>query len=395
VSQIRLALVLGILTAVGPLSIDMYLPAFPAIAAEFGGAGTAETTLAAFFVGLAVGQLTQGPLADRFGRRRPLLAGGAVYVVASVGCALAPGATSFSLFRALAAFGGSAGMVIPRAIVRDVAEGAAAARLMSRLILVMGAAPILAPSLGGLVLQVADWRAIFWVLAAYGVACLALTRFALPETLPPERRVRRNLLGIAGAYAAAASDRTFLAPALASAAGVGAMFAYIAGSPVAFMGVHGLSPATYAVIFGANAACYVGAAQLNAWLLKRHPPSVLLAIAATLLGLASLVLAFTAFTGAGGVAGLVVPLATATGALGVVVPNASALALARQAARAGTASALMGMLAFALGGVAAAGVSLLADGTARPMAVLILLGGIGAVLAERWRRRTLPPRSMG
>ena len=394
-SQTRLALVLGILTAVGPLSIDMYLPAFPAIGAEFGGAGTAETTLAAFFVGLAVGQLTQGPLADRFGRRRPLLAGGVVYVFASVGCALAPGARSFSLFRALAAFGGSAGMVIPRAIVRDVAEGAAAARLMSRLILVMGAAPILAPSLGGLVLRVADWRAIFWVLAAYGVACLALTRFALTETLPPERRVRRNLLGIAGAYRAAAADRTFLAPALASAAGVGALFAYIAGSPTTFMGVHGLSAATYAVLFGANAACYVGAAQLNAWLLKRHPPSVLLAIAATVLGASSLVLAFTAFTGTGGVVGLVVPLALATGALGVVVPNASALALARQAARAGTASALMGTLAFALGGVAAAGVSLLADGTARPMAALILLGGIGALVAERWRRRTLPPRSMG
>jgi DHA1 family bicyclomycin/chloramphenicol resistance-like MFS transporter len=392
VQHARLALVLGILTAVGPLSIDMYLPAFPAIAAEFGGAGTAETTLAAFFVGLAVGQLTQGPLADRFGRRGPLLAGGAIYVVASIGCAVAPGATSFSLFRALAAFGGSAGMVIPRAIVRDVSEGAAAARLMSRLILVMGAAPILAPSLGGLVLEVADWRAIFWLLALYGLGCLALTRFALPETLPPERRVRRNLMGIAAAYAAAAADRTFLAPALASAAGVGAMFAYIAGSPVAFMGVHGLSARIYAVFFGANAACYVGAAQVNAFLLKRHPPSRLLAAGVTVLGAASLVLAFTAFTGAGGLAGLFVPLAISTGALGVVVPNASALALARQAARAGTASALMGMLAFVMGGIAAAGTSLLADGTARPMAALILSGGVGALIAERWRRRTLPPR---
>jgi DHA1 family bicyclomycin/chloramphenicol resistance-like MFS transporter len=163
-----LPLLLGFLTAVGPLSTDMYLPAFPAIEAELGTRwGGVEGTLAAWFVGLAAGQMVQGTLADRLGRRPPLIAGTALYALASAGCALAPDMASLSIWRCAAAFGGAASAVIPRAVVRDLADGLAAARLMSRLMLVMGAAPVLAPSLGGLLLGAGGWRSIFWAAAAY------------------------------------------------------------------------------------------------------------------------------------------------------------------------------------------------------------------------------------
>ena len=182
---------LGLLTAVGPISTDMYLPAFPAIEAALGGRpGTAQVTLATWFLGLAVGQVTQGSLADRFGRRAPLIAGTALYTLASAGCAVAPDLATLSTMRFLAALGGSASMVIPRAIVRDLADGHAAARLMSRLMLVMGVAPILAPTAGGLVLATLGWQAIFWLATLYGVACLLLVWRLLPETLPPTGRAR-------------------------------------------------------------------------------------------------------------------------------------------------------------------------------------------------------------
>ena len=192
---------LGFLTAVGPVSTDMYLPAFPAIEASFGsGEGTAQITLASWFVGLAFGQITQGTLADRFGRRVPLLVGLGLYTVASMGCALAPTLWVLTAMRSVAAFGGSAGMVIPRAVVRDMADGHAAAKLMSQLMLVMGVAPILAPTLGGAVLSVASWRVIFWFGAAYGLVSMALVLGVLPETLAPPRRVRLGLGGIVSRY---------------------------------------------------------------------------------------------------------------------------------------------------------------------------------------------------
>jgi len=185
-----LPILLGILTAVGPLSTDMYLPAFPAIEASMHGMpGTAQVTLATWFAGLAVGQVTQGSLADRFGRRRPLIVGTLVYALANVGCALSTDITTLSVLRFVAAFGGSASMVIPRAIVRDLTDGHAAARLMSRLILVMGAAPILAPTLGGAVLGFGSWHAIFWIMSVYGALCAVLVVALLPETLAARHRI--------------------------------------------------------------------------------------------------------------------------------------------------------------------------------------------------------------
>src|SRR6516162_9888222 len=189
-----LPLLLGFLTAVGPATTDMYLPAFPAIEASFSAAaGSAQFTLAAWFAGLAVGQLTQGTLSDRFGRKWPLIIATALYTLACLGCALASSIRWLAAFRASAAIGASAGIVIPRAVVRDLAEGHAAAVLLSRLALVMGAAPILAPTVGSTVLAFADWRGIFWILAAYGASCWALVVLLLPDTLPRDRRISLHL----------------------------------------------------------------------------------------------------------------------------------------------------------------------------------------------------------
>ena len=186
-----LPILLGFLTAVGPSTTDMYLPAFPAIEASFHAPpGSAQLTLAAWFAGLAVGQFSQGTLSDRFGRKRPLIVATAIYTLACLGCALAPTIGWLAAFRALSAIGASAGMVIPRAVVRDLAEGHAAAVLMSRLSLVMGAAPILAPTVGSAVLAFADWRGIFWILTAYGAVCCLLVAFLLPDTLARDRRIR-------------------------------------------------------------------------------------------------------------------------------------------------------------------------------------------------------------
>ena len=261
---------LGVLIAVGPVSTDMYLPAFPAIEAALGGRpGTAQLTLATWFAGLAIGQVTQGTLSDRFGRRGPLIAGTALYTLASVGCAVAPDLPTLAAMRFVAAFGGSASMVIPRAIVRDLADGHAAARLMSRLMLVFGAAPILAPSLGGLVLGVAGWQAIFWITALYGVLCCVAVVLLLPETLPPRARMRLGPLALVGRWRAVLTERSFLSHAFIMGGVSFAMFAYLGGSPDVFIAQFHLTPGWYGALFGVCAAGFIATSQVNPMLLPR------------------------------------------------------------------------------------------------------------------------------
>jgi DHA1 family bicyclomycin/chloramphenicol resistance-like MFS transporter len=382
-----LPLLLGFLTAVGPLSTDMYLPAFPAIEAELGrGWGGVQATLSAWFLGLAVGQLVQGTLADRLGRRRPLIIGTAVYTLASIGCALASDMAMLSLFRCVAAFGGAASAVIPRAMVRDLATGLAAARLMSRLMLVMGAAPILAPSLGGLLLEAGGWRSIFWVSAAYGAASCLLAAWLLPETLPPERRLRRSPLALDRDFGRIGAERGFLANAVMGGAAMFMVFAFIGGAPEVYIEQYGIAPARFGLLFALSATGFIGATQLNPWLLGRFGHLVpRYALFAALL--AVLVLAGSAFTGLGGFMGLYLPACVALACTGLVFPNAAVGALARHAKRAGSASALLGTLQFGLAALGAALVGALTAGTAQPMAILMLLGIGAAVLAELARPR--------
>lgn len=379
---------LGLFIAVGPAATDMYLPSFPAVEASFGTApGTAQLTLAAWFAGLSVGQITQGTLSDRFGRRLPLVLGFAVFTASTVGCALAPTMGWLSVFRALAAFGASAGMVISRAVVRDLADGQAAAIMMSRLVLVMGVAPILAPTVGGAILTFAHWRVIFWILAAYGAACVALAWRVLPETLPPERRTRLSLAGQAARYVAIARERSFLTHAVMGASGTFCMFAYLSGSSPVFIQGFGLSPSGFALIFGLCSCGLIAGSQLNARLLPRYGLSVMLRAISRVSLAATLVLVVLAFSGVHVLALIVAPLVAVLGCQGFSNANTSAGALSRHAAHAGSAAALMGMFQFGLGAGSGLLVGLLTDGTPRGMAAMMALGAACAVVADRFRPR--------
>ncbi|MGH7154500.1 MAG: multidrug effflux MFS transporter, partial [Acetobacteraceae bacterium] len=264
---------LGFLTAVGPASTDMYLPAFPAIEASLNEPpGSAQLSLATWFAGLAVGQITQGTLADRLGRRSPLIASTALYTLSCVACALAPNILALSGFRFVSAIAAAAGMVIPRAVVRDLADGHEAAVLMSRLMLVMGAAPILAPTIGGAVLVFANWRWIFWILALYGLACFALAWFALPETLPPERRVHLSFGEQIGRYAQIMRDRGFVTYTALGGCATFAFFAYLGGSSPVFIDGFGWTPSQFGLLFGACALGLIIASQINARLVPRFGP---------------------------------------------------------------------------------------------------------------------------
>ncbi len=384
-----LPFVLGLLTAVGPLATDMYLPAFDAIEQGFGSPqGTAQLTLSAWFAGLCVGQMTQGTLSDRFGRRRPLIVGTVLFSIACAGCALATDITTLSAFRFASAFGGAAGMVIPRAVVRDMAEGHAAARIMSKLMLVMGAGPILAPSLGGLLLEVGSWRLIFWVCGAYGLFCALIAWKVLPETLPPNARVKLGPGALVSRYAHVMTERGFITHALMGGFAMFGMFSYLAGSPQVFVQQFGLPPQFYGALFGVCAAGFIAASQLNPMLVLRYGADRVVTVSTRVFLLATA--AMLGFALAGGWGGWF-PLAACAffsmSSQGFTTPNAVVGALQRHAAHAGSASALMGTMQFALGAVAAALVGALSDGTARPMGALMLLGAIGSNVAATLRPR--------
>jgi DHA1 family bicyclomycin/chloramphenicol resistance-like MFS transporter len=383
---IWLPALLGLLSAVGPVSTDMYLPAFPAIEAALGGRpGTAQITLATWFVGLAIGQITQGTLSDRFGRRAPLLGGIALYTAASVGCALAPDLTTLAILRFLAAVGGSASMVIPRAIVRDLSDGHAAARMLGQLTLVMGAAPILAPTLGGVVMEHLGWQAIFWIVAVYGGICGIVVWRALPETLPPSRRTHLGFVEQMSRYGSILGERGFITHALLGGCAMFGLFAYLGGSPGVFIGRFHLSPGMYGVLFGCSSTSFIAASQINPRILPRVGAGPVLHVATGVYLLATAALTIVAFTRDGPWWAVVVPVLVSMGSMGFTNPNAIVGALSRHAGHAGSASALMGTMQFCLAAVSGLLVGVAADGTARPMALLMLLGAAGAMAANLCR----------
>ncbi|MEJ0018206.1 MAG: multidrug effflux MFS transporter [Acetobacteraceae bacterium] len=383
-----LPILLGFLTAVGPATTDMYLPAFPAIEASFGSrAGSAQLTLAAWFAGLALGQITQGTLSDRFGRKRPLIFATALYTVSCLGCALAPSIEWLAGFRALSAIGASAGMVIPRAMVRDLAEGHAAAVMLSRLSLVMGAAPILAPTIGSAVLAFADWRGIFWILTAYGAICWILVVLLLPDTLPVERRVRLHLGELLARYRIILSERGFLSHAAMGGFATFAFFAYLGGSSPVFIQGFGLAPGEFALIFGANSVGLIACAQINPMLLRRLGHDRVLRGVGRVHLCAVALLAVIAFAGWHFLPLVLVPVFVAISCMGMLNPNTIVGALARHQHHAGSASSLMGTWQYMLGACSGLLVGLATDGTPRGMAVLMLLGSIGMAFADAQRPR--------
>jgi DHA1 family bicyclomycin/chloramphenicol resistance-like MFS transporter len=276
-------------------------------------------------------------------------------------------------------------MVIPRAVVRDLTDGHDAARLMSRLILVMGAAPILAPTLGGLVLSIGTWRLIFWVAAIYGAICTVLVALKLPDTIAAHHRVHLSLGGLLQRYLDVLSDRLFLCYALLGGFGMFGMFAYIGGSsPVLIERFH-FSPAQYGMLFGATAFMFIACSQTGPSLTRRIGSARVLRIASTIYLLSALVMLICSILQVGGVYAIVLPAMVVMGCMGLMMPNAAVGALSSHAARAGTASAIMGTVQFSLAAISGALVGLFSDGTARPLATLLVIGAFAAVAADRLR----------
>lgn len=347
-------LVLGALIALGPLTIDMYLPALPAIADDLNTPSSAvQLTLAGTLIGLALGQLVIGPLSDIVGRRLPLIVGTGVHILASVACIVAPNIAVLGGLRVVQGLGAAAAAVVAMAIVRDLFSDRAAATVLSRLMLVMGVAPVLAPSLGGAVLLVGSWRLVFAALAIMGVALMTLAIVSLRETLPPERRRASGVMPVLRTYRSLLRDAQFVVLVLVAALAMSSLFAYIAGSSFVLQEEFGLDEQQFAIVFAAGAISLIGASQLNVLLLGRFAPVQIVLAALSFAVLAGGVMAVLAIAEIGGMAGFVIPLWFVLGAVGFVMPNAPALALSRHGEAAGGAAALLGAAQFGLGAIVA------------------------------------------
>jgi MFS transporter, DHA1 family, multidrug resistance protein len=378
--RLRLVLVLGALIALGPLTIDMYLPALPTIVDDLETTSAAvQLTLTGTLVGLALGQLLVGPLSDTFGRRRPLLVGVGVHVLASLLILVAPNVAVLGGLRVLQGVGAAAASVVTMAIVRDLFVGRAAATLFSRLMLVLGVAPVLAPTIGGEVLRFTSWRGVFVVLAVMALILVVVAAVALPETLPPARRRPLGLRTTLSAFRGLLRDRTFVGLVLVAGLAMSGLFGYVAGSSFVFQEEFGLNEQQFGLLFGAGALFLIGATQLNAALLRRFEPRVLLPFGLVLATVAGAVLLVLAATGTGGIVGVVAPLWTVLFATGLVLPNAPTLALARHGEAAGTASALLGATQMGVGAIVSPLVGVLGNDAVAMGAVMT--GGAVVALA--------------
>jgi DHA1 family bicyclomycin/chloramphenicol resistance-like MFS transporter len=368
---VRLVVLLGSMTAFGPFSIDMYLPAFPSLSADLhAGPSAVQLTLTACLIGLAAGQLVAGPLSDTLGRRRPLLVGLVVYTVLSAACVFAPSVYLLAVLRLAQGFGGAAGIVIAGAAVRDRYAGVAMARFLSTLMLVNGLAPIVAPVIGGQLLRVVSWRGVFVVLTGIGLVLLLACLAWFDESLPPERRRPGSLGDTVRSFGQLLRDRAFAGYALSGGLAVAAMFAYISGSSFVLQDIFGLSPQLFGLVFGTNAFGIIAVGQLNRWLIGRFTPRSLLAVSLCTSTAGGLLLLVAVLAG-WGLPAILPALFAVVASVGVVLPNTRALAMADYPDRAGTASALLGVLQFAIGGLVAPLIGIGGTGTAVPMAVVI------------------------
>jgi DHA1 family bicyclomycin/chloramphenicol resistance-like MFS transporter len=379
--HVQLIVVLGSLIALGPLTIDMYLPAFPQLADELdASAASVQLTLTGMLGGLAFGQLVIGPLSDAFGRRRPLLAGLVVHALASLLCAVAPNIAVLSAVRVLQGFAGAAISVVALATVRDLFSGVAVARTMSRLMLVIGLAPIVAPSIGGFILQVTDWRGIFFVLAGAAVVLVGVALVGLRETLPVERRRSARVGATLRTYRSLLSDRTFVALVLVAGLSFSSLFVYVSGASFVLQEGFGLDARTFGIVFGVNSAALTIASQLNPTLIRRFGPANVLT-GAILVSMAAAVALLVAGLAGGGLVTVLVPLMVVLASAGLAMPNTPALALNRHGEAAGTASAMLGCIQFGVGALVAPLVGVLGSTTAAPMgAVMLTVTGLAALL---------------
>ena len=388
----RLILILGGLSAFGPLSMDMYLPGLPALTKDLGAsASTGQLTLTGCMLGIALGQLFVGPVSDSLGRRRPLLVGLAGYIAASLACAAAPSIWTLIGLRFIQGTLGGAGVVIARAIVRDLFSAAAAARVYALLMAVMGVAPVFAPLIGGQALAVTSWRGIFVVLAAIGVPLLLATVAWLPETLPPEGRHGGGLRVTVRTFGRLLADRSFVVPAISFGLACAVLFAYIAGSSFVLENVYGVSVQAFSLVFALNSVGLVGMSQLGGRLVRRTGPAALLrgGLCGVAIGSTGTLIIAVAH---GGLAPLLVSLFVIVTSNGLVFPNATAIALEHQEGALGSASALLGMSQFATGALIAPLVGVAGSHDAVPMAVLIGACGVAALGVNLACSPTVSPR---
>jgi DHA1 family bicyclomycin/chloramphenicol resistance-like MFS transporter len=380
-SQTKMIVVLGLLVALGPLTIDMYLPALPRIAEELSvSSSVVQLTLTGTLAGLALGQLVIGPLSDSLGRRRPLMAGIVVHMLASLVCLFAPDIMVLGIARALQGVGAAAAMVVAIAIVGDLFHDSVAATVMSRLMLVLGVAPVVAPSLGAAVLLHASWHWVFAVLVVLAGLLLLLAALALPETLPVSHRRPLRVRGILSTYGELLHDKRFVILVLVAALGMSGLFAYIAGASFVLQGRYGLDQQTFALVFGAGAIALIGATQFNVVLLKRFTPAKIVVWALVASSVSGLVFVGLAASGVGGLFGFILPIWAILAAMGFVIPNAPALALSRHPDASGTSAALLGAGQFGLGAAVAPLVGVMGNDELA-LAAVMTTGAVIALLA--------------
>jgi DHA1 family bicyclomycin/chloramphenicol resistance-like MFS transporter len=379
----ELVFLLGAVTAFAPVSIDMYLPSLPVLGAEFGAsAGHVQLSVASFFLGLAVGQGFYGPLSDRFGRTRPLCAGLLLFVLASIGCALTPSIDFLIVVRFFQALGACSGQVISRAVVRDLFEPREAVQVFSLLVLVMGVSPVLAPLVGAQILQWFPWRTIFWVIATLGALGLVGTFLGLKESHHGERKPLM-ITNVMHTYADLLRDRAFMGYVLTGGMAMAGMFAYIVGSPYVFMEHFHVTTARFGVVFGVNALGLVLAAQLNARLVRRFSSDAIIRKVLVIQVSAGFLLFAGTWWGFLGLYGVAALLFVYVSSVGCLFPNITAMAMAPQGARAGSASALIGVIQFVLAAVSASLIGAANSGAAVPMAVVIGICSVLAVIVYR------------
>lgn len=387
--------VLGALTALGPFTIDLYLPAFPQVEADLAvSTATIQLTLTATTIGFAFGQLLVGPWSDKVGRRLPLILATSVHVLASLGVALAPDIAWLMAFRVLQGFGAAAGGVVAMATVRDLFGGYPLVRMLSRLALVNGVAPIAAPVIGSQLLLVMPWRGLFVVLAAYGVIVLIAASLLIVETLPPARRVDPGHASIGDRYRVLFADRVFIGVAIIGGMSFSGLFAYLSASPFLFQQVYGLDPQGYGLLFAVNSIGVVAGVQVSARLAKRIAPQWILSVS-TLVLLGSAIAIIVLDLAGAGFWGTVVPLWFFITACGFGFPMVQALALANHGKEAGTAASLLGAMNFGLAGLLSPIVGLFGISNAVPMGVVMATTSVVSI-ASLWlivRPRTVPALS--
>ncbi|MFE6073556.1 multidrug effflux MFS transporter [Paenibacillus sp. NPDC057886] len=379
-SRVRMALILGTLSAFGPLSLDMYLPALPTLADEFQSSTSyAQLSLTACMVGLAAGQLLAGPLSDVRGRRTPLIAGLILYTIASILCLVSPTMGSFVVLRFIQGAAGAAGIVISRAVVRDVYSGPELTRFFSLLMLINGVAPIAAPIIGGQLLAYTSWRGVFILLSIIGILTLVAVVVGLGETLPTERRSSGGLKQTLVTFRKIAGDRLFMGYALTQGFVSAGMFAYISGSPFVLQKIYGISPQMFSVCFAINGLGIILASQIAGRLAGKVSETRLLiaGLITAALGGTSLLIAILV---GGNLISVLIPLFLVVSSVGLVNTASFALAMANQEKSAGSASALIGVMTFLFGGIVAPLVGLGGEGTAVPMGIVIACADLGALL---------------